>query len=83
MLLPSIRFLDYNRRKMLAEIDINTHNFSKIGKYISNKLHHIHPRDTSNKKQQTTVHQLSERKDRVKQEVSSSEEKKSRTVRKK
>jgi hypothetical protein len=27
---------------MLVEIDINKHNFSKIGKYISNKLHHIH-----------------------------------------
>lgn len=27
---------------MISEIDINKHNFSKIGKYISNKLHHIH-----------------------------------------
>lgn len=27
---------------MITEIDINKHNFSKIGKYISNKLHHIH-----------------------------------------
>lgn len=26
---------------MLEELDINKHNFSKIGKYISNKLHHI------------------------------------------
>ena len=27
---------------MLVSLDINTHNFSKIGKYISNKLHHFH-----------------------------------------
>lgn len=38
---------------MISEIDINKHNFSKIGKYISNKLHHIHKPATA--KQSFTI----------------------------
>lgn len=40
---------------MISEIDINKHNFSKIGKYISNKLHHIHKPATA--KQSFTISQ--------------------------
>jgi hypothetical protein len=66
---------------MLLEIDINKHNFSKIGKYISNKLHHIHKRE--NKKHATVGSELLSERIIQKSKMQSCDEKKPKTVRKK
>jgi hypothetical protein len=38
---------------MMTELEINKHNFSKIGKYISNKLHHVHKQRPPHSRAQT------------------------------
>jgi len=65
---------------MLLEMDINKHNFSKIGKYISNKLHHIRKRD--NKKHVTVGSDISYRLS-PKEKMKSCDDNKPKTVRKK
>ena len=66
---------------MLLEIDINKHNFSKIGKYISNKLHHIHKRE--NKKHVTMGADSMSERIFPKEKNQSCDEKKPKTGRKK
>ena len=67
---------------MLTEFDINKHNFSKIGKYISNKLHHIHKRDS--KKHHTAANEsIPDQKEKAKEKIDLQLDKKAKTARKK
>lgn len=67
---------------MLVELNINKHNFSKIGKYISNKLHHIH-KGEDRKRQSVSVEAVTERQDKAKDKTEPVQEKRAKTLRKK